>query len=149
MLSCDNPIATDEQGSNNKDGPVSCKYRSWHSIISVADKVSGLRSIKVTSPGSRLIRHTTNEVVDYPLNIGSRENVVVWVETSCCYDGVEITAIDLRRQMIKCVAGINPNKAHSSIWAHMLFNIICIFAIMHARQIWENTTLFHLPQNRF
>ena len=99
-------------------------------MVSVTDRLSGIRSIKVTSPGSRSISYSKNRILEYPVNIGSVEEVNVWVETSCCYDGVEITAQDLAGRITKCVAGINPNKASTIGWSHIFCNILCLCALV-------------------
>ena len=118
----------------------------WHSLITVSDTSSGIRSIKVTSPGSRSINHITNEIVQYPSNIGSIHAVNVWLEISCCYNGVEITTTNLRGQISKCVAGVNPNEANSLIWSNMLINILSIYAILYGQQKWENAIYLYSTQ---
>jgi hypothetical protein len=84
--------------------------------------------------------------VQYPLNIGSTHNVNVWVEISCCYNGVEITATDLRGHSSTCVAGVNPNKANSLIWANMLPSILSICAILYGQLMWENVIYLYSTQ---
>ena len=112
-----------------------CHTKKWHSVISIADKTSGLRNINVTSPGSHLIHKITNDVIKYPLNIGSRHAVDVWIETSCCYDGVEITAQDLRGHSTKCVAGINPNKASCITLSNTILKLLCIYITVYLKNM--------------
>ena len=89
-----------------------CQNKSWHSVISVADDVSGVHRIQVTSPGSTSISKTNNVTLNYTEDIGTGDNIDVWIKTSCCYGGVEITVHDVAGHKTKCVAGINPNAAN-------------------------------------
>ena len=100
-------------------------------MISVKDRTSGLKNINVTSPGSNLIHKLTNEVIQYPINIGSKHTVNVWIETSCCYDGVEITSHDLWGQSVKCVAGINPNESPGRICSNFALNLLSIYTVLY------------------
>ena len=110
-----------------------CSSKKWHSVISVKDKTSGLKSINVTSPGSHLIHKLTNEVIQYPINIGSKYTVDVWIETSCCYDGVEITAHDLMGQSAICIAGINPNNSPSVHCSNLVLLLSSIYIVKYLK----------------
>ena len=107
--SCDH-VEDDREGE--MDTKQMCQTKSWHSIISVADNISGVHRIQVTSPGSSSISKTNNVKLKYPENIGTVDDIDVWLKTSCCYDGVEITVHDVAGHETKCVAGINPNAAN-------------------------------------
>ena len=121
--------------SGTKESNDICNKKKWHSVISVKDKTSGLRNIDVTSPGSQLVHKLTNEVVQYPINIGSRQTVNVVIETSCCYDGVEITAHDLGGLSTTCVAGINPNKSSAMISSNICLIMLCIYTLANLKHI--------------
>lgn len=110
-----------------------CQTKSWHSIISVADNISGVRSIHVTSPGSSSISKTENVNLQYPEYIGTVEDVNVWLETSCCYDGVEITVNDVVGHKTKCVAGINPNPANIiSVYFIHYYILLCYLILLYS-----------------
>ena len=102
-------------------------------MISVKDETSGLKSINVTSPGSHLIHKLTNEVIQYPINIGSKNIVDVWIETSCCYDGVEITVRDLMGQLTKCIAGINPNNSPYAHCSNLVLLLSSIYIVKYLK----------------
>ena len=121
--------------SVTKENNDICHKKKWHSVISVKDGTSGLRNIDVTSPGSQLVHKLTNEVVQYPINIGSTQTVNVVIETSCCYDGVEITAYDLGGLSTTCVAGINPNKSPAMISSNICLILLCIYTLVIFKQI--------------
>ena len=107
--------------------------------------MSGVRSVEITSPGSRTISRHTNEISYYPSIIGSRNLVNVWIETSCCHKGVEITVYDLKGQMIRCVAGINPNSANSIILSSTFSNILLICALFQVQEMLKSTVFYNAP----
>ena len=126
---CDAKIGKDKQYIN-KD----CTQGNWHSLIILSDTTSGIQNVKITSPGGLPISKSTNDIIEYPITIGSRYDIDIWVEISCCYDGVEITAHDLNGNSIVCVSGINPNGAVPMATVSMTYKLMFIGVLM--RGVW-------------
>ena len=132
----DKKSACGELAEENVESDVkSCDAKNWHSKVSVSDSTSGIRSIEITSPGSRSISKMENTLIQYPEDIGSTEEVDVWVETSCCFHGVEITANDVSGKIMKCVAGINPNKSNSRLTWSSILSIFCAFMYYYTLEV--------------
>jgi len=133
ISSCDNLGAV---GSETQ--MPTCENKYWHSMISVADDISGVHGIEVTSPGSRSISKSKNVNLKYPEDIGTVDNVDVWLKTSCCYDGVEITVHDVAGHKTKCVSGINPNAAN------VIYVYISDFCILMGNGMLVHALIMHL-----
>ena len=86
-----------------------CNSRSttFDSSVRVGDAKTGLRSVRVASPGSRLFWLQ-------PLVVGSVRNKTVLIKTDCCYNGVELRLKDVAGNEAKCVIGVNPNHCPAS-----------------------------------
>ena len=122
---CDSKISKGIHGKS-----PDCKQGNWHSLITLSDPTSGIQNVKITSPGGLPISKSTNDIIEYPITIGSRYDIDIWVEISCCYDGVEITAHDLNGNSVVCVSGINPNGAVPMATVSMTYKLMCFVAIM-------------------
>ena len=119
-----------KRGKGIHDKNQDCTQGNWHSLITLSDTTSGIQNVKITSPGGLPISKSTNDIIEYPLTIGSRYDIDVWVEISCCYDGVEITAHDLNGNSVVCVSGINPNGAVPMTTVSMTCQLMSMVALM-------------------
>ena len=81
--------------------------QTFHSKLTVSDSKSGLRTLRVASPGSSLL-------VRDPWVIGTVRSNHFLVQTGCCFQGVELRVLDVAGNEAKCVIGINPNIAEIS-----------------------------------
>lgn len=119
-----------------------CNDTRWHSQLVVKDGQSGLWGVAVTSPGSRLLPlKGFSEFAAHSDVIGSLAPRVIFVETQCCYGGVELSATDVAGNARLCVVGSNPNKAgggpvqHRSVHLRFLF-LVPVFFILFRSHEW-------------
>ena len=135
VLCNDKPNLCDAKISKDiHDESQDCTQGKWHSLITLSDTTSGIQNVKITSPGGLPISKSTNDIIEYPITIGSRYDIDIWVEISCCYDGVEITAHDLNGNSVVCVSGINPNGAVPMATVSMTYKLMSIVVLM--RGVW-------------
>ena len=127
---CDAKISKDKH-----DKSQDCTQGNWHSLITLSDTTSGIQNVKVTSPGGLPISKSTNDIIEYPITIGSRYDIDIWVKISCCYDGVEITAHDLNGNSVVCVSGINPNRAVPMTTALITYKLMFFVALITGQWI--------------